>query len=54
MLSTSLLLLALAATGLTQAPEGYRAVYITSAVNSQFVVVPKSATAGSTLVVLVS
>ena len=53
MLGASLLALALAATGYAQAPAGYRTVYITSAVNANFVVVPKSATAGSTLVVLV-
>ncbi|KAJ8107043.1 hypothetical protein ONZ43_g6860 [Nemania bipapillata] len=51
MLATSLLLCAFAATGLAQAPEGYRAVYITSMVNTKFVVVPKARTSGSTLVV---
>ncbi|TPX16088.1 uncharacterized protein E0L32_004083 [Thyridium curvatum] len=51
MLTSSLLMLALAATGLAQAPEGYRTVYITSMVNKKFVVQPKTATAGSTLVV---
>ncbi|KAI1351391.1 carbohydrate-binding module family 13 protein, partial [Xylaria sp. FL0043] len=52
MLVTSLLLCAFAATGLAQAPpEGYRTVYITSMVNTKFVVVPKARTAGSTLVV---
>ncbi|KAI1180709.1 carbohydrate-binding module family 13 protein [Nemania sp. FL0916] len=48
---TSLLLCAFAATGLAQAPEGYRPVYITSMVNTKFVVVPKARTTGSTLVV---
>lgn len=47
-------MLALAATGLAQAPEGYRTVYITSMVNKKFVVQPKTANAGSTLVVYVS
>ncbi|CAN9227217.1 unnamed protein product [Alternaria sp. RS040] len=51
MLTITLLVLALAATGLSQAPEGYRAVYITSAQDTKFVVVPKSRTAGATLVV---
>ncbi|KAG7287513.1 hypothetical protein NEMBOFW57_007025 [Staphylotrichum longicolle] len=51
MLGTSVLLLALAATGLAQAPEGYRKVIITSNVNTKFVVVPKARTAGSTTVV---
>lgn len=54
MLVTSVLLLALAGTGLALAtpPAGYRAVYITSNVNTKFVVVPKApAKAGSTLVV---
>lgn len=53
MLVTSLLLCAFAATGLAQAPEGYRAVYITSMVNTNFVVVPKARTGGSTLVMFV-
>ncbi|KAI3332076.1 hypothetical protein HD806DRAFT_479295 [Xylariaceae sp. AK1471] len=51
MLATSLLLCAFAATGLAQAPEGYRTVYITSMVNTKFVVVPKGRTTGSALVV---
>jgi hypothetical protein len=51
MLGTSFLLLALAATGLAQVPEGYRKVYITSKVNAKFVVVPKARTSGSTLIV---
>ena len=54
MLVSSLLLCAFAATGFAQAPEGYRAVYITSMVNTKFVVVPKARTSGSTLVVFVS
>jgi hypothetical protein len=53
MLSTSVLLLALTATGLAQAPEGYRKVYITSNVNTKFVIVPKARTAGSTTIVCV-
>ncbi|KAI1403039.1 carbohydrate-binding module family 13 protein [Hypoxylon fuscum] len=51
MLATSLFMLAFAATGFAQAPEGYRTVYITSMVDSKFVVVPKTATTGSGLVV---
>lgn len=54
MLTTSLLVLALAATGFAQAPEGYRTVYITSNVDPKFVIVPKAATSGSGTVVLVS
>jgi hypothetical protein len=51
MFTTTLITLALAATGLSQAPEGYRTVYITSAQDTKFVVVPKTRTAGATLVV---
>ncbi|KAK0630492.1 hypothetical protein B0T17DRAFT_488911 [Bombardia bombarda] len=54
MLTTSFLALALAATGLAQVtvPEGYRKVYITSMVNTKFVVVPKTPVkSGTTLVV---
>ena len=53
MLATSLLVLAVAATGLAQGavPAGYKKVYITSNVNPKFVIVPKSAKAGQTLVV---
>ncbi|KAI0913266.1 hypothetical protein F4824DRAFT_499994 [Ustulina deusta] len=52
MLFNSILLCAFAATGLAQeAPEGYRAVYITSMVNTKFVVVPKARSSGSTLVI---
>ncbi|KAF2205652.1 hypothetical protein GQ43DRAFT_269184 [Delitschia confertaspora ATCC 74209] len=53
MLTTSLLMCVLAATGFSQvaAPEGYRKVYITSNVDKKFVVVPKAAKNGSTLVV---
>ncbi|KAI0406100.1 hypothetical protein F4802DRAFT_596461 [Xylaria palmicola] len=52
MLVSAVLLSAFAAAGLAQtAPEGYRAVYITSMVNSKFVVVPKARTSGSTLVI---
>ncbi|KAK1765004.1 hypothetical protein QBC33DRAFT_621620 [Phialemonium atrogriseum] len=51
MLTTSLLVLALAATGFAQAPEGYRTVYITSKVDPKFVIVPKAATSGSGTVV---
>jgi len=54
MLATPLLVLAFAATGFAQAtpPAGYRKVYMTSNVNTKFVVVPKTPVkAGSTLVV---
>jgi hypothetical protein len=53
MIGTSVLLLALAATGLAQAPEGYRKVIITSNVNTKFVMVPKARTSGSTTIVYV-
>ncbi|KAK4149018.1 ricin B lectin domain-containing protein [Chaetomidium leptoderma] len=53
MLGTPVILLALAATGLAQAPapEGYRKVYITSNVNTKFVIVAKARTSGSTTIV---
>ncbi|KAK4641201.1 hypothetical protein QC761_610270 [Podospora bellae-mahoneyi] len=56
MFSTSFLVLALVATGLGQVvvPEGYRKVYITSAVDAKFVIVPKAplpAKAGTGVVV---
>ncbi|KNG51818.1 carbohydrate-binding module family 13 protein [Stemphylium lycopersici] len=51
MLTTAVLTLALAAASLAQVPEGYRTVYMTSAQDTKFVVVPKSRTAGATLVV---
>jgi len=50
MFSTILLLLALAATILSQA-DSPRTVYITSAQDGKYVVVPKDRTAGSALVV---
>lgn len=50
MLGTSVLFLALAATGLAQVPAGYRKVIITSNVNTKFVIVPKDRKAGSTTV----
>jgi hypothetical protein len=55
MLVTTFLTLALAATGLAQVPvpEGYRKVYITSMVNTKFVLMGKTPTAGATLVVYV-
>ena len=54
MFVSSVLFLALAATGLAQAPpEGYRKVLITSKVNAKFVVVPKARTAGSTTIMYV-
>jgi hypothetical protein len=54
MLATSILLVALAATGFAQVtpPAGYRKVYMTSNVNTKFVVQPKTPVkAGNTLVV---
>ncbi|EMD92194.1 hypothetical protein COCC4DRAFT_57750 [Bipolaris maydis ATCC 48331] len=51
MLSTIILGFALVTTSLAQAPEGHRTVYITSAQDGKFVVVPKSRTAGASLVV---
>ncbi|EAQ87708.1 predicted protein [Chaetomium globosum CBS 148.51] len=51
MLGTSVVLLALAAVGLAQVPEGYRAVYITSNVDPKFVIVAKARTTGSTTIV---
>ncbi|KAI2602033.1 ricin B lectin domain-containing protein [Hypoxylon sp. NC1633] len=51
MLTQAILALALAATGLAQAPEGYQTVYITSKVNTKFVVVPTTAATGSGVVV---
>lgn len=52
MLATTVLTLALAATGFSQAlPEGYRRVYITSAVDTKFIVVPKTAAKGGDIVV---
>ncbi|KAI1866710.1 uncharacterized protein JN550_007563 [Neoarthrinium moseri] len=51
MLLVTFLISAFAATGLAQAPTGYRTVYITSMVDTKFVVVPKSATSGSAIVV---
>ncbi|CAJ2510466.1 Uu.00g132750.m01.CDS01 [Anthostomella pinea] len=51
MLTTSLFMFALAATGFAQAPVGYRTVYITSNVDPAFVIVPTTATAGAAIVV---
>ncbi len=54
MLAVSLFMLALAATGFAEeVPTGYKKVIITSNVNAKFVIVPKSAASGSTLVVSV-
>lgn len=50
MLSTSVLSLSLAATGLGAVPHGYRKVLITSDVNETLVVVPKAASSGSGIV----
>ncbi len=54
MFVTSLLVLALAATGLADVPAGYKKVYLTSKVDAKFVIVPKAAKSGSTIVVYVS
>jgi hypothetical protein len=51
MLATTVLFLALAATGLSQVPDGYKKVYLTSNVNAKFAIVPKAAKSGSTTVV---
>ncbi|KAF2826885.1 MFS general substrate transporter [Ophiobolus disseminans] len=53
MLFTTLTTLALVGTGLAQVavPEGYRKVYMTSKQDTKFVIVPKTRTAGATLVV---
>jgi hypothetical protein len=51
MLATTLIALTLATVGFAQAPEGYRTVYITSKQDAKFVIVPKTATNGSALVV---
>lgn len=53
MFATLLLALALAATGSAQAPEGYRTVYMTSMVDTQYVIAPVAAEAGNELVVCV-
>jgi len=51
MLGSYLGLLLLAAAGVADVPAGYKKVYITSMVNAKFVVQPKAAKAGSTVVV---
>lgn len=51
MFTTSLVLLALAATGIAQVPEGYRTVYMSSMVDTQYVITPIAAEEGSGLVV---
>ncbi|KAH8205232.1 hypothetical protein TruAng_000644 [Truncatella angustata] len=52
MLAAAFLITALTSTGLAQSvPAGYRTVYITSAVDSKYVVQPKSATSGGAVVV---
>lgn len=55
MLFTTLSALAFAAIGLTQStmPAGYHRVYMTSNVDTTFVIVPKARTAGSAIVVYV-
>lgn len=45
--------LATAASLAQSIPAGYRTVYITSAVDNKYVVVPKSATSGGAIVVYV-
>ena len=53
MLATSLIALVVSATGLAQAavPAGYNKVYLTSMVDTSFVVQAKALTSGSTVVV---
>lgn len=51
MLRLPSILLALAATSLAAVPEGYRKVIIPTKVDTNFVVVPSTATNGSMLVV---
>ena len=51
MFATSLVLLAFAATGLAQVSEGYRTVYMTSNVDTQYVIEAEAAEAGSGIVV---
>jgi len=53
MLLTIITTLTLAVTGLAQivVPEGYRRVYITSKQDTKYVIVPKTRTNGTTLVV---
>jgi hypothetical protein len=54
MLATPLTFLAFAVAGLAQSiPAGYSKVYITSAVDTKYAIVPKSAANGSTIVVCV-
>lgn len=53
MLVASFLVFALASTGFAQVPAGYRTVYITSLVDTTFVIVPTSPKNGSTVVVFV-
>ena len=49
--TAALLMCALAGAAFAQIPDGYRSVYITSKVNTNFVIVPSSAAAGSAVVV---
>jgi hypothetical protein len=55
MLTPTFLAFALAATGFAQtvAPEGYRTVYISSMVDTKYVVVPSARSAGANIVVYV-
>jgi hypothetical protein len=53
MLTSAILVLAAAATGLAQGvPEGYRRVYITSMVDSKYIVVPVAPVKNGTTVVV--
>ncbi|CZR66291.1 uncharacterized protein PAC_16192 [Phialocephala subalpina] len=52
MLVTTILMLALAATGLAQVPAGYRTVYLTSMVNTKFVIAPKTPVKSGTTIVV--
>lgn len=54
MLATTVLMLALTATGFAQAPAGYRTVYLTSMVDKKFAIAPKTPVkSGTTIVVYV-
>ena len=54
MWAPSIAILAFAAAGFAQVPEGYRTVYISTMVDSKYVIVPKASKAGGTVVVYAS
>jgi hypothetical protein len=53
MLASSVLLFAFAAIGMAQAPVDYKAVYLTSKVDTKLTIVPKTAATGSNIRVFV-